>query len=47
MNSSAAKNVKGLSGKKNEKAGRNQMFMPISIGNAGVASLVSSKPLNN
>ena len=46
MNSSAAKNVKGSSGKKTEKAGHNQKFMPISIGNAGVARLVSSKPLS-
>jgi len=46
MNSSAAKNVKGSTGKKNGKAGRNQKFMPISIGNAGVARLVSSTPLN-
>jgi hypothetical protein len=46
MNSSAAKNEKGLSGKKIEKVGRNRKVMPISIGNAGGARLVSSKPLN-
>ncbi len=46
MNSSAAKNVKGLSGKKTEKAGLNRKVMPISIGNTGGARLVSSKPLN-
>jgi hypothetical protein len=46
MNSSAAKNEKELSGKKIEKVGRNRKVMPISIGNAGGARLVSSKPLN-
>jgi len=46
MNSSSAKNGKGLSGKKEEKAGRNRKVMPISIGNAGGARLVPSKPLN-
>jgi len=46
INSSATKNVTGLSGKKVEKAGPNRKVMPISIGNAGGARLISSKPLN-
>ena len=44
MKSSAAKNSTGSTGKKMEKAGRNRNVMPISIGNAGGARLVSSKP---
>jgi hypothetical protein len=46
MNSSSAKNGKGLSGRKEEKTGRNRKVMPISIGNAGGARLISSTPLN-
>jgi len=46
LKSSAATNRTGSSGKKMEKAGRNRKVMPISIGNAGGARLVSSKPLN-
>ena len=46
MNSSAAKNKTGLSGKKAEKAGRNVKVLPISIGIVEGAHLVSSKPLN-
>ena len=46
VNSSAAKNKTGLSDKKKERAGRILKVMPISIGNAGGARLVSSKPLN-
>ena len=46
MNSSAAKNKTRLSDKKKERAGRSLQVMPISIGNAGGARLVSSKPLN-
>lgn len=46
VNSSAAKNKAGLSDKKKERLGRNLKVMPISIGNAGGARLVSSKPLN-
>jgi len=47
MNSSAAKNEIKFNGKKMEKARINRKVMPISIGNAGGARLVSSKPLNN
>jgi len=46
LNSSAAKNRTGLSDKKKVRTGRNLKVMPISIGNAGGARLVSSKPLN-
>ena len=46
VNSSAAKSKTGLSDKKKERAGRSLKVMPISIGNAGGARLVSSKPLN-
>ncbi len=46
MNSSAAKNETGLSGKKVENPVRNRKVMPISIGMTGEARLVSSKPLS-
>ena len=46
INSAALKNRKELSGIQAEKTGRTRKAMPISIGNAGSARLVSSKPLN-